>query len=95
MDDRAIVERCVARVEAHRDQLIVGAAGADAAQRECSLRIPWQKATAKRRREILVPEGIPPQYARPIRSHHPRMRMVRHMNFQVCKIEVSQASSGL
>jgi len=75
MDDRAIVERYVARVEVQREQLVVEIAGADTAHRECALRVPWQKATRKRRREILVPEGIPPQHARPIRSET-RTRLV-------------------
>jgi site-specific DNA recombinase len=75
MDDRTLVERHVARVEVHRDELIVEVARADADGRECSLRVPWQKATGKRRREIFVPEGIPPQHARPIRSET-RTRLV-------------------
>jgi len=28
----------------------------------------WQKVSLRRRREILLPEGIPPEHARPIRS---------------------------
>jgi hypothetical protein len=32
------------------------------------LEIPWRKRIGKRRREILLPDGIPPQHARPIRS---------------------------
>jgi len=68
MDDRAIIERHVARVEVQREGLIVELAGADAVHRECAIQIPWQKATGKRCREILVPEGMPPQHPRPIRS---------------------------
>ena len=34
------------------------------------LSVPWQKTAATRRREILVPEGTPPQDARPIRSEN-------------------------
>src|SRR5271166_5993009 len=48
MDDRAIVERHVARVEVQRERLIVELAGADAVHRECAIQIPWQKATGKR-----------------------------------------------
>jgi site-specific DNA recombinase len=33
-----------------------------------ALHVPWQRTPSKRRREILLPEGIPPQYVRPIRS---------------------------
>jgi hypothetical protein len=32
------------------------------------LRIPWQRTSSKRRREILLQEGVPSQHARPIRS---------------------------
>ena len=53
----ALSSSVVARIEVNRDQLIVEVAGADAAHRECTLPVPWQKATGKRRREILVPEG--------------------------------------
>ena len=34
------------------------------------LSVPWQKAPSIRRCEILVPEGTPPQQARPIRSEN-------------------------
>ncbi|MGA8292326.1 MAG: resolvase [Rhodoplanes sp.] len=68
MDDRAIIKRHVARVEVQRERLIVELAGTDAVHRECAIQIPWRKATGKRCREILVPEGMPPQHARPIRS---------------------------
>jgi hypothetical protein len=33
-----------------------------------TLAVPWQKTPATRRREILLPEGIRPEHARPIRS---------------------------
>jgi site-specific DNA recombinase len=32
------------------------------------LNVPWRKTPSTRRREILLPAGIPPQHARPIRS---------------------------
>jgi site-specific DNA recombinase len=32
------------------------------------LRVPWQNTSSSRRREVLLPEGMPPQHARPIRS---------------------------
>ena len=67
-NDRALVERHVARVEVRREQLLIELTQTDRVHRDV-LRIPWQKAeTGKRRREILVPEGMPPQNARPIRS---------------------------
>jgi len=45
------------------------------AQPPSTLEVPWQKATARRRREILLPEGIRPEQARPIRSET-RARLV-------------------
>ena len=33
-----------------------------------ALHVPWHKAPPTRRREILLPDNIQPQYARPIRS---------------------------
>jgi hypothetical protein len=33
-----------------------------------TLHVPWQKTPSTRRREILLPEGMPPHLARPIRS---------------------------
>jgi site-specific DNA recombinase len=33
-----------------------------------ALHVPWQRIQSTRRREILLPEGMPPQHARPIRS---------------------------
>jgi hypothetical protein len=40
-----------------------------------TLRVPWQKTPARRRREILLPEGIRPEQARPIRAET-RARLV-------------------
>ena len=65
MDDRTLVERHVTRVEIQREQLVVELTHADGGR---ILDIPWRKRIGKRRREILLPDGIPPQYARPIRS---------------------------
>ena len=66
VDDRTLVERHVSQVEVQREKLLIELAGADG--RERALQVPWQKTAGKRRREILVPEGMPPQNARPIRS---------------------------
>ena len=66
MDDRTLVERHVSKVEVQREQLLIELAGADG--RERALQIPWQKTAGKRRREILLPEGMPPRHVRPIRS---------------------------
>jgi hypothetical protein len=42
----------------------------DSEERQNTLSIPWQKAAATRRREILLPEGVSPQNARRIRSEN-------------------------
>ena len=53
-------------------QLIIHLAQLEVSNRKASaeslLRIAWRKAPTTRRREILLPEGMPPQHARPIRS---------------------------
>jgi len=75
IDDRSLISTRVARVEVQPKQLVMhltekpkqtgnrkktGANGA--------IHVPWQRTPSMRRREILLPEGIPPQHARPIRS---------------------------
>jgi site-specific DNA recombinase len=68
IDERTLVERHVARVEVQREQLVVELAGAEGFDPKRTLQIPWQKTIAARRREILLPDGVSPQEARPIRS---------------------------
>jgi site-specific DNA recombinase len=68
MNEQALVERYVARVEVQREQLVVELAGAEGDDRQRALQIPWQKTIATRCREILLPDGVSPQEARPIRS---------------------------
>jgi DNA invertase Pin-like site-specific DNA recombinase len=73
IDDSTLIEAHVARVEVHADRLIARLTkteGNETTQSENVLSIPWQKATATRRREIIVPEGTPPQHARRIRSEN-------------------------
>jgi hypothetical protein len=70
IDDRSLINTHVARVEVQPDQLII-----QLAEPPSTLRIPWQKTPARRRREILLPEGIRPEQARPIRSET-RARLV-------------------
>jgi hypothetical protein len=41
---------------------------ADSQKVDGPVRVSWQKTISTRRREILLPEGISPQHARPIRS---------------------------
>jgi DNA invertase Pin-like site-specific DNA recombinase len=70
IDDRSLINTHVARVEVQPDQLII-----QLAEPPNTLAVPWRKIPAKRRREILLPEGIRPEQARPIRSET-RARLV-------------------
>jgi site-specific DNA recombinase len=58
------------RVEVQLDQLVI-----QLAEPPITLEVPWRKTPARRRREILLPEGIRPEQARPIRSET-RARLV-------------------
>ncbi|MFY9840006.1 MAG: recombinase family protein [Xanthobacteraceae bacterium] len=69
-DDRSLINTHVARVEVQPDQLLIGLA-----EGASTLEIPWRKLPARRHREILLPEGIHPEHARPIRSET-RARLV-------------------
>ena len=74
-DDRSLVGTHVARVEVQQDQLIIHFADDQQSNRhgtpmDEALHVPWRKTASTRRREILVPEGIVPQHARPIRSEN-------------------------
>ena len=60
----------VARVEVQQNKLVIHLADPPS-----TLEVPWQKTPAKRRREILLPEGIRPEHARPLRSET-RARLV-------------------
>jgi site-specific DNA recombinase len=76
-DVRALVNAHVSRVEIRSDEIVVhlaqveetSASGQPIASGK-ALHIPWKKAPSKRRREILLPEGIPWQQDRPIRSEN-------------------------
>jgi site-specific DNA recombinase len=70
IDDRSLVHTHVARVEVQPDKLVI-----HLAEGASTLEVPWQKTPARRRREILLPEGILPEHARPIRSET-RARLV-------------------
>jgi hypothetical protein len=70
VDDRSLINTHVARVEIHPNQLDI-----HLAEPPGTLQVSWQKTPAKRRREILLPEGIRPEHARPIRSET-RARLV-------------------
>ena len=70
IDDRSLVHTHVARIEVRPDQLVI-----HLAEPPSTLQVPWQKTPARRRREILLPEGICPEQARPMRSET-RARLV-------------------
>ena len=62
IDDRCLIDTHVSRVEVQPDQLVI-----QLAEPPNTLAVPWRKIPARRRREILLPAGIP-EHARPIRS---------------------------
>jgi site-specific DNA recombinase len=75
IDDRDLITTRIARVEVQAKQLVIRMTGEPSAstnrRKTCTrnvLRIPWQRTPPTRRREILLPEGMPSQHARPIRS---------------------------
>lgn len=76
IDDRTIVDAHVARVEIRSDKILVELAGTadekmnrNSAKRP-AVHIPWQKIAQKQRREILLPQGVHTENARPIRSEN-------------------------
>ena len=75
IDDRGLVHTHVARVEVQPEQLIIQLAEAQGSDRQkagsnAALQVSWQKTISRRRRAILVPDGMSPQHARPIRSEN-------------------------
>jgi hypothetical protein len=75
VDDDAIVNAHVTRVEVQADQLIVQFAAMQKTKRgrpsaDKIIQVPWRKTLSVRRREILFPDDAPPQTkdAKPIRS---------------------------
>src|SRR6202051_2961279 len=75
IDDRDLVKTHVARVEVQPEQLIIQLAEAPGSDRQkaasnAALQVCWQKTISRRRRAILVPDGMAPQHARPIRSEN-------------------------
>jgi hypothetical protein len=73
IDDRSLINAHVVRVEVRPEQLVIQLVeliGIDRqeARVDGPLHVSWQKAISTRRREILLPDGISPQQARPIRS---------------------------
>src|ERR1700747_1256343 len=75
IDDRSLVHTHVARVEVQPEQLIIQLAETQGSDRQkvgsnAALQVAWQKTISRRRRAILVPDGMSPQHARPIRSEN-------------------------
>ncbi len=75
VDDRSLIHTRVARVEVQPKQLVIRlteepktTASRKKIRANGALYVRWQKTRSMRRREILLPEGMPPQLARPIRS---------------------------
>jgi site-specific DNA recombinase len=73
IDDRSLIDTHVARVEIQPEQLVIHFARAKTLGRQRAngdniLNVRWRKTPSTRRREILLPAGLPPQHARPIRS---------------------------
>jgi site-specific DNA recombinase len=73
IEDAALINTHVARVEVQSDRLVIELTkakgiGSKRSRRRNALKVPWNKTTLKRRREILVPASVPPQDARAIRS---------------------------
>ncbi len=73
IDDRDLINTHITRVEVQPEQLIIHFAQLQKANRQRTrkrgaVRVPWHKTPSARRREILLPDTIQPQHARPIRS---------------------------
>src|SRR5262249_7414333 len=72
VDDRDLIETCVARVEVRSGKLVVKLVQTGGRKRvvprDFTLHIPWHKPKSKRRREILMLDATEPQNARPIRA---------------------------
>jgi site-specific DNA recombinase len=69
-DDRGLIDTYVARVEIRPGKLVIKLAqqGKRRAQGNLTLHIPWHKPPSKRRREILIADGVEPQHAHPMRA---------------------------
>jgi DNA invertase Pin-like site-specific DNA recombinase len=72
VDDRSLINTYIGRVEIRPGKLIIKLVQAQrlkrGAQRDLTLRIPWHKPPSKRQREILTPDAVEPQNARPMRA---------------------------
>jgi hypothetical protein len=74
VEDKALIDSHVVRVEVQPDQLLIEFAKTKSAgprqKRSNIIKVPWHKTSSTRRREVLVPESGTPQDARPIRSEN-------------------------
>jgi site-specific DNA recombinase len=75
IEDRSLIHTRVARVEVQPEQLVISlteepkaTVNRNKTRANGTLRVLWQRTSSTRRREILLPKGMPPQHARPIRS---------------------------
>ena len=73
IEDRSLIAAHIARVEVRPDHLIIKLLDRTAGNQhntgvDNELRVQWQKTMPTRRRELLLPNGIPRDQARPIRS---------------------------
>jgi hypothetical protein len=72
VDDRGLIDTNIARVEIRPGKLAIKLVQGQRRKRRAKdapiLHIPWHKPPSKRRREILMPDAIEPQNARPIRA---------------------------
>jgi DNA invertase Pin-like site-specific DNA recombinase len=73
-DDPTLIRDHIIRVEVQPDQLIIELsnggveAGSQQKRDRQTIKIPWQKKSPTRRREILLPENVTSEARRPIRS---------------------------
>ena len=74
IEDRALINDFVARVEIQQERLVIHLAEAPGKESHEGagniLHVPWQKANSTRRREVLLPEGTELRKLRPIRSEN-------------------------
>jgi len=80
IEDQGLIDDFVARVEIHRERLVIQLADASGKKSHegngnIILHAPWQKANSTRRRELILPEGAGLQKLRPIRSEN-RARLI-------------------
>jgi len=75
IEDRSLIHTRVGRVEVQPKQLVISLTEEPKAtvnrkktRANGTLRVLWQRTSSTRRREILLPKGMLPQHARPIRS---------------------------